>query len=452
MMSNELAERLKQAAADPSRMLTVTQLQDETRRRRHRQAFGGSIVALVAVAGLVAGLISSGGSGTDRQNVAAVSSAPPAAGPTITATPSNGLLDGQTIVVHGSGFTPQAQIAMVTCGVESKTLANKQDACAVGQAQYVYADPHGIVSARYVVQRTIETATLGKIDCASAPARCRLGVGEIKTQHGASVLLSFSSQVQAVTTASLSLARDSAGRVINTLTPELSGKGFGANQPVDIRQCLANTDCGAFPVVRTVTTDNSGDFTTQLSLQLVIQSTTGDDVWCGLHCNLVATVQANSYQVVASTPEFSVDSLLSEAKSCDLATMTASFAGWTSLDNGDRLLTIKLRNGGPTDCALLGFPSVQATKAGRVVSGEKLVGGTAQTGVILNSGGTAQFQVVVSDCGIDPSAFDSLKIGLFGATTQRTVAVPAQPARTKVGYCLQTGLQNLQVKPFTLTK
>ena len=51
MMSNELAERLKQAAAHPSQSITVAQLKSETRRRRQRQACAGAVVALVAVAG-----------------------------------------------------------------------------------------------------------------------------------------------------------------------------------------------------------------------------------------------------------------------------------------------------------------------------------------------------------------------------------------------------------------
>ncbi len=119
-MTNELKDRLHRAAPVPSREITVAQLTRATRQHRQRQAFAGVALGLLVIAGALVGLLnSSDGSGPDRDSIAAISSAPPPAGPIVSATPSSGLTDGQTVVVHGSGFTPGAKIAMVTCGVES---------------------------------------------------------------------------------------------------------------------------------------------------------------------------------------------------------------------------------------------------------------------------------------------------------------------------------------------
>jgi hypothetical protein len=444
-MINELADRLRRAAPLPSRELTVAQLTRGTQRYRQRQAVAGATLGLLVIAGALIGLLTSGGSSSDRDSIAAVSSAPPPVGRSVSATPSTGLLDGQTVIVRGSGFAPDAHIAMVTCGAESEKLANKQDACAIAQVQYASADARGNVSTSYVVQRTIETAKLGKIDCGSAPNRCRLGVGELQTQKGASVLLSFSTQAVAATHPLLTL--DVVHGLHSPLSPEVSGSGFVANRSVVIRQCLAKADCGTFPVLRSVMTNGSGSFTTGLKVQQIVHLVTGDDVWCGLHCKLVASQEPDNYGVVASTAEFSLASLIPTAKECELAKLAPSFAGWTQLANGDRSLAISLTNKGPADCSLTGYPSLQATKTGRVVSGQRLTGIWSQI-AILNPGGAAQFQATVTDCGTDQTAFDSLTISLFGGQTQRTVSVPVQPARTATGFCAEGGTQILETGPF----
>ena len=465
-MSNELTERLRRAACLPSRELTVAQLTRETRRHRQRQAIAGATLGvLVLAAALVGFLTTGGGSGSDRDSIAAMSSAPPLAGRTVSATPSTGLQDGQSIVVRGSGYAPGAQLALVTCGVESQTLANKQDACAVAQVQYASADAQGQLSTSYIVQRTIETAGLGRIDCGSAPKRCRLGVGELRTQEGASALLSFSTEAPPATHPILTLGASTGLTEGSTIT--VHGSGFGVQRRLALRQCVAGDDCTGYDVSRTITTDTKGDFATTVTLHQKIGAFAGDEGWCATNCLLTATALPEPSKITADSPTFSLVGPVPDGGSvCKLATLQASYAGLSTTAASAHALKITLKNPSRTPCWLNGYPSVQLFQmtfpAGGVGYGYgSSAGATPKLGdasildrpswVRLDPQGVSQFVLVKDDCAAGNGAIaNAVDLTLPGESATKSLQIPAQDGALALPTCDSNVSNVFHVGPFTL--
>jgi hypothetical protein len=463
-MSSELTDRLRRAAPLPSRELTLAQLERETRRHRQRQRIAGATLGLLVIAGALVGLLSSGGGGTDRDSIAAISSAPPPVGRTVSATPSTGLQDGQIIVVRGSGYAPDVRIAMVTCGAESETLANKQDACATAQVQYASADVRGDVSTSFVVQRTIETAKLGRIDCGSAPKRCRLGVGELQSQKGASVLLTFSDKAAKASKPLLSFPV-SHGPSPNPLTREVAGSGFVANRAVAIRECLPNTDCSGNAVILTVTANGSGGFLANVTMQQKISAFAGDEAWCASSCQLSATVQPETSNITALSPTFSLVGPVPDGGSvCTLASLKTSYA--LSTTAGAHSLQITLTNESQAPCWLNGYPSVQLSQIQYPVGGvgyafgngsgatAKLSGGeTAELPgwVRLDPGGVSHFLLVKDDCaaGNGPIA-NSVDLMLPGDKANVSLRVSPQDGALALPTCHANVSNVFHVGPFSV--
>ena len=106
----------------------------------------------------------------------------------VAAAPQSGLREGDTITIYGRGFEPYDSLGVVHCGSEADTenagvngcdLAGGGSEGGFAGVQYVDADENGDVVADIVVRRFIETPGHGRIDCASAPERCLIGMGAI---------------------------------------------------------------------------------------------------------------------------------------------------------------------------------------------------------------------------------------------------------------------------------
>jgi hypothetical protein len=462
-MSNDLAQRLRRAAPEPTRVITVAQLADETRRHRQRQWVGAAAVSLLVIAGAFIGLLNAGGGGSDRETIAAVPSAAPPAGPTVSATPKSGLIDGQTIIVRGSGFTPNAQIAMVTCGVESSTLPNKQAACDVAAVQYAVSDVRGEISTSYVVQRTITSAETGTLDCGSAPARCRLGVGEVKTQEGASVLLSFSDEAAKTSKPTLAFA-NSHGPALNPLVREIAGSGFVANRSVAIRECLPNTDCSGNDVIRTVMTNGSGSFLASVTLNQKINAFAGDEAWCATKCLLSATVEPESSHITAVSPAFSLAGPAPDGDAlCAVTALQQSYAV-KATSAGAHSLQVTVKNKTQDPCWLNGYPSVQlengdfpangvgsfySTSAGATT---KLGAGgiTDQPGwVRVAPQGVAHFLIVKNDCAAGSETIANVvEFALPGESTFLPLPIPKSDGALALPTCHSNVSNVVHVGPF----
>ena len=96
----------------------------------------------------------------------------------VTAEPSTGLTDGQTVMVTGSGFPPGVAVGVVMCAKEAGADHGGRgvDACNIGHFSQGDTDQDGNVSIDFSVRRLL-VVDGEEIDCASEPGRCILGMG-----------------------------------------------------------------------------------------------------------------------------------------------------------------------------------------------------------------------------------------------------------------------------------
>jgi hypothetical protein len=97
----------------------------------------------------------------------------PIVAPVVTVDPSSGLLDAQAVAVEGSGFTPEATVALLECPAGSVLVSD----CDFSTVLFVHADGGGMVSTAYGVVRVI-TVGGSSLDCAE-PLACVLSVGNV---------------------------------------------------------------------------------------------------------------------------------------------------------------------------------------------------------------------------------------------------------------------------------
>jgi hypothetical protein len=108
--------------------------------------------------------------------------APEAVG-SITATPSSGLFEGQTVDIEGHGFTGGVDIGF--CEVIDSGSPSGND-CLQGTPSLVRSSPSGDFTAQVVVHRSGFVPSLGRaVNCVTG--RCYIGVGEL--EGGGTVLI-----------------------------------------------------------------------------------------------------------------------------------------------------------------------------------------------------------------------------------------------------------------------
>ena len=130
---------------------------------RGRRRFAVAIALVVAMgAMLIAG---------DLAGAGPIS--PTVGGAAIVASPSTGLIDGQTIAVTGTGFPASAYVAIIQCHEGSVTSSG----CDMRTLGYFTAGTDGSIATATMVRSNISTAD-GSFDC-SAPEACHLGVGVV---------------------------------------------------------------------------------------------------------------------------------------------------------------------------------------------------------------------------------------------------------------------------------
>jgi hypothetical protein len=97
--------------------------------------------------------------------------------PTATVTPSDGLADRQLVTVTGSGFSPNADVAIAECPSGTDLFAN----CSPYGWRGVRADANGDVSATLRVDRTLDVYTNSPtptaVDCATSADPCEIVMG-----------------------------------------------------------------------------------------------------------------------------------------------------------------------------------------------------------------------------------------------------------------------------------
>jgi hypothetical protein len=102
----------------------------------------------------------------------------------VTADPSTGLREGDSVTVRGEGFVPGESVGIVQCAIEAAQpdrggMGAGVDACNIGRFEQVAADDAGVATGTFRVYRALSTSIAGTVDCASAPERCIVAMGAL---------------------------------------------------------------------------------------------------------------------------------------------------------------------------------------------------------------------------------------------------------------------------------
>jgi len=193
--------------------------------------------------------------------------------PTLTADPSTGLLDGQSISVSGSGLAAATLYGVIEC----QTGATDITGCDLSGFSGVPTDGTGSFSTPTTVIRTIEPEGTGTpIDCATTDA-CVLAVAPADGSVAAATPISFADVV--IVPPTVSAVPATGLRDAQKIT--VSGTNFSPSAPVSIAECPTagstgnpEVDCD-ITTVAGVTADGTGAFSTPYRVTRVIESLNG---------------------------------------------------------------------------------------------------------------------------------------------------------------------------------
>jgi acetyl esterase/lipase len=188
---------------------------------RLRRAIGGVVVVAAVLAAPVDAVQTPGG-------------AVPAAAPTLTVVPADGLADGQTLRVTTSGITPQAFVAQ--CGADPRVFAD----CDWATVTELEAGQAGSSTGDVRAFAVIHTASRGAIDCRVA-GRCVLvavpefGVGPLERSAVAAVTFDGAAPLLPSPAITVTPARE----LLDGQVVRVDGRDLGHRRApaVDLLQC-----------------------------------------------------------------------------------------------------------------------------------------------------------------------------------------------------------------------
>jgi hypothetical protein len=193
--------------------------------------------------------------------------------PTVTANPSTGLLDGQTITVSGTNFKPDAELGVAEC--VTGTVTPSPLTCFLGTL--VAADGNGSFSTPDTVIRIISVAQ-GTTDCAQPTACVLMAFDFADPSQVASTPISF----QDIVIVPPVLAASPSTGLVDGQSITVSGKGFKPHHHYALSECVAGSTDGSECVatnglgnVTTVTAKGSGRFTTTIQVARVLTLISG---------------------------------------------------------------------------------------------------------------------------------------------------------------------------------
>jgi hypothetical protein len=184
--------------------------------------------------------------------------------PSLTVTPSTGLVHLQTVTLSGTGFTPNVSVGWAECKNNNSGDAGDCDTSHTGFAS---TDGSGAFSAPFTARRTLHTPN-GDVDCAAAPGTCNIGAAKISdyAEH-AGAPLTFDPNAPLPPPATL-LAGPTSGLVEGD-SVALFGGGFVPNSPVAIVQCSQPTTASC-QLIASAPTDGNGSFIALVQVHRVV--------------------------------------------------------------------------------------------------------------------------------------------------------------------------------------
>ena len=188
--------------------------------------------------------------------------------PSLSAHPSTGLLDGQSITVNGSGFGANVTVGTVEC----RTGATTQSGCDFDTLTVVIASGAGAFTEHYRAVRQISVGT-ATIDCAK-PHSCVLGAAyETTATVNAETPISFADV--AIKPPQVSAVPDKGLRDQQKIT--VSGEKFSPNAEIVIAECQAPATASDCDITTSAPAkaDATGSFSTPYAVTRVINPGSG---------------------------------------------------------------------------------------------------------------------------------------------------------------------------------
>lgn len=158
----------------------------------------------------------------------------------VTIEPLEGLTDGGTVTVSGSGFAPGEEVGIVQCaseagGGDAPETAAGIDGCSINIVEYAYADEAGDATGTFDVRRVVTTPLTGTVDCAAEPDRCIVAMGAITDYDrsgGVAFIIAGGDPVDIPT-----LAVNPADGLGDGDVVRITGKGYQPGEQLSVEVC-----------------------------------------------------------------------------------------------------------------------------------------------------------------------------------------------------------------------
>ena len=161
-------------------------------------------------------------------------SAPLADPPTLTVTPSTGLVDGQVVQVDAAGFRPGSVLFLFVC--ESDVPSARRCPNSYGASDDTRVDDAGTMSAPYRVRTIIEVEGHARVDC--RVARCFLSASPAPWEEDLPlVALEFDRDAPLLPDPTLTVTPSTG--IVDGQTVRVTGSNWFAGEEVWVQQCRA---------------------------------------------------------------------------------------------------------------------------------------------------------------------------------------------------------------------
>jgi Neocarzinostatin family len=213
-------------------------------------------------------------------------------GEAVTVTPSTGLVDGQTVTVRGSGYSPNASVGIIQC----RAPADGFDDCSGETASSFSADGSGGFVRAHPMTRILEFGNGVEHDCA-IPDSCFLVSVYIHGFQGrAAAPLHFAADYAVSAWPDTNLTD---GQEI-----QVKGYGYGAHSSVGVIQCPTGADAIDECDGRTAdsfSADADGSFTRRMAVRRVAVDAHGVETDCAVPgACVVAGMYVHGFQGLAT--------------------------------------------------------------------------------------------------------------------------------------------------------
>lgn len=191
-------------------------------------------------------------------------------------TPDSDLVDGMEIRARGTGYTPNATVAIIQCAGAVGDGSGSIDNCDLSNYLLGSADDQGFVDMTITVHRYISTGD-GESDCASSTVNCAIAIGNISDYDESGVAnVWFDGNVEGVRSPVIAVSPTVGILDGDPLT--VTGSNFEPGDTIQLSQCVIGGSysfSGCFSnsnVTDTVTAGDDGTFSTTVTARRLLES------------------------------------------------------------------------------------------------------------------------------------------------------------------------------------